>query len=249
MREIIICEDNKIQREQIRRNIEEYILIKNYHLKISLATGDPSEVMSYLENHPVKEGVYFLDIDLKSNLSGFELGTQIREKDRFARIIMVTGHDDMAHLVFKYKIEAMDYILKENPQQMKNRIRDCLDMIIHREKKQSEKNVELFRIEKGDEIHVYPVDSIMFFTTAGKPHRIEMYLETGIVQFYGRIKDIEDRHHHFFKCHESVVVNIKNIKYIDKKKRTLTMKNDDVTIVSIRRLKVLIDRVKNVLDE
>lgn len=244
MREIIVCEDNEIQRKNICKYIDDYIAIKNYDLKVGLSTEDPEQVIEYIDKHFMQEGVYFLDIKLKHLMTGFDLGKEIREKDPLASIIMITGHKELSYLVFEYKVEAMDYITKENPVKMKERIRECLDMIIQRQTKQSEGDKSIFKIEEDGKMRFFKTDKIMFFQTSKKPHRIEMHLENGSIEFYGSLKEVEKQNPHFLKCHESVVVNTKNIRELDKKERVVIMENGEKTIASVRMMKILNDKVE-----
>ncbi len=242
MREIIICEDNEIQRNQICKYIEDYIAIKNYDLKIGLATEDPVEVLDYIKRHCIQEGVYFLDIKLGHHMTGFDLGTEIRGRDPSADIIMITGHKEMSYLIFEYKVEAMDYITKEDPRKMKKRIGECLDMIVYRRKKQSEKDESIFKIEEDGKMRFFKVEQIMFFQTSSKPHRLELHLKDGTVEFYGKLNEIEKQNPCFLKCHESVVVNTNNIKGIEKKTREVTMLNGESITASVRMIKVLFEK-------
>ena len=72
-----------------------------------------------------------------------------------------------------------------------------------------------------------------------------MHLENGMIEFYGKLKDIEKQNPRFLKCHESVVVNIKKISRIEKKAREVTMDNGQKTIASTRMIKILMEKVKN----
>ena len=51
-------------------------------------------------------GIYFLDVDLKSDINGIKLGSKIREKDTRGFIIFTTTHLEMSYFAFKYKVEA-----------------------------------------------------------------------------------------------------------------------------------------------
>ncbi|WP_430596378.1 LytTR family transcriptional regulator DNA-binding domain-containing protein [Enterococcus sp. DIV2163] len=54
------------------------------------------------------------------------------------------------------------------------------------------------------------------------------------------LNGIEDRNHHFIRCHRLFVVNTQNIQMINKKIREVTLENGDIIPVSIRGLKKLI---------
>jgi two-component system response regulator AgrA len=108
---IIICEDNDIQREKIKNFIELAIAKWNFDFEISLCTGKVEELLSFLDEQRELKAIYFLDVDLKNEINGIMLAEHIRKKDSSGYIIFITTHSEMSHLTFKYKVEAMDYII------------------------------------------------------------------------------------------------------------------------------------------
>lgn len=68
----------------------------------------------------------FLDIHIGEDMNGIELAEQINQIDKDAIIIMITSNKDMSHLVFKYHIGAIDYIVKENFEEVKKRVKECI---------------------------------------------------------------------------------------------------------------------------
>ena len=42
-------------------------------------------------------------------------------------IIFVTSHSELTYLTFVYKVSAMDFIFKDDPNQLKTRIIDCIE--------------------------------------------------------------------------------------------------------------------------
>lgn len=113
MLKVYICEDNKDHRENFKRIIDNILVIENYDMKLELATANPKDI---LDNIKESDGasVYFLDVDLKSDINGIQLAEKIREYDPSGFIIFITTHAEMSYLTFMYKIEAMDYIIKDN---------------------------------------------------------------------------------------------------------------------------------------
>jgi DNA-binding LytR/AlgR family response regulator len=71
---VFICEDNEVQRKQVTSFIRKYLLIEELDMAIKVSTGDPEEILDYLEQHPDSRGIYFLDVDLKCEMNGIELG-------------------------------------------------------------------------------------------------------------------------------------------------------------------------------
>ena len=52
--------------------------------------------------------------DLGADINGINLGEEIRQLDPTGYIIFITTHAELSHLTFKYKVEALDYIIKDD---------------------------------------------------------------------------------------------------------------------------------------
>jgi len=126
---IFICEDNKVQREKFENIIENIIIIENYDMDLQLSTEDPFEIINYLKSNNTS-GLYFLDVDLHSDINGIQLAEKIREYDPRGFIVFITTHAEMSYLTFLYKVEAMDYIIKDNYNNIQQRISECKKMPI-----------------------------------------------------------------------------------------------------------------------
>lgn len=139
MLNVIICEDNENQRKRITKFIEDSIMIENLDMKIALSTENPMEIIEYLNKNEIS-GLYFLDVDLQSDINGIKLAEVVREYDPRGFIVFVTTHAEMSYLTFLYKVEAMDYIIKDNIEIIKDRIHQC---ILNAHKKYSSKTTEM----------------------------------------------------------------------------------------------------------
>lgn len=94
---VFVCEDNKEQREKFTKAIEDIIMIENFDMEMTLSTENPKGVIDYLKNNDVS-GLYFLDVDLKSDINGIKLAEIIREYDPRGFIVFVTTHAEMSYL-------------------------------------------------------------------------------------------------------------------------------------------------------
>ncbi|HFK6283662.1 TPA: LytR/AlgR family response regulator transcription factor [Listeria monocytogenes] len=111
---VFICEDNRMQRERLTKYIEDYIMVEHFDMKLELSTGDPFELVSRMPTHQGM-GLYFLDIDLgQPDMNGFELAQEIRKFDPRGFIIFITTHAELSYMTFTYKVEALDYIIKDD---------------------------------------------------------------------------------------------------------------------------------------
>lgn len=239
MKKIFICEDNKIQLDYLSEYITNFTLLQGYDMKVELATTNPISLIDYIKKEKILGGIYFLDINLNHRLTGFSLGVKIKKLDKDSKIIIVTGYEEFSSLTFKYKVEAMDYILKSNETSMKKRISECLNTIVEREIENPNTSQNIFQFKDGDIVRFIDYRDIMYFETSKIPHKIKLHLNNGILEFYGKIKDIVNEELGLIKCHESIIVNKYNISNINKKTRTIEMKNGEKIICSVRLIKNL----------
>ena len=122
---VFVCEDHAAQRQAIVQTIQNTILIEELDMELVLGTGDPYALLQKVKGSQ-NTGVYFLDIDLNSSMDGMGLAQQIRLFDPRGFIIFVTAHSELSYMTFQYRVEAMDFVLKDNPAEAKVKIRECL---------------------------------------------------------------------------------------------------------------------------
>ena len=125
MLNIFVCEDNAIQRRTVVQIIQNTVLIEELDMQLVLDAGDPYALLNEARSSR-NTGVYFLDIDLGSDMNGMKLAQQIRLFDPRGFIIFITAHSEMSYMTFQYRVEAMDFVLKDNPAEAKVKIRECL---------------------------------------------------------------------------------------------------------------------------
>lgn len=243
MLDIIICEDNTIQRKQIENIIMDEASSSKLNLNIALSTADPKAVIEYISLSNKKNYLYFLDVELNSDINGIELANKIRKYDLKGYIVFVSSHAELTLLTFEYKVQAMDYILKYNSENLKSKIVDCLRIAYDDFLKLDVVDREYITIDIGNKIiNIKPCD-ILFFET-DRDHRIRLHTIDENIEFYCSLKEIETIvPPYFYKCHRSYIVNTKNIKSIDKDKLTINMINNDKCYISKRYMKGMLKSV------
>ena len=125
MLNIFVCEDDTVQRKSIVQIIKNTVLIEELDMQLILDTPNPYELLETVKTSQ-NTGIYFLDIDLKCDMNGMKLAQQIRLYDPRCFIIFVTSHSELSYMTFQYRVEAMDFVLKDNPAEAKVKIRECL---------------------------------------------------------------------------------------------------------------------------
>lgn len=241
MIDVYICEDIKEQRDILVHYVKSAILIQEYDMKLRISTDKPEELIEQLKQSK-NTGLYFLDIDLKSNKNGLVLAKEIREYDPRGFIVFVTSHSEMSYITFQYKVEALDFILKDEPRELQHRICECMENVNQKYAKISRGSGKTITITRGGRKITLAYDDIMFFETSVNEHKLIVHTINKSMEFFGKMKDIEDEvGEDFIRCHRAYLVNKKNIAevlYVDK---LIIMKNRTECPISHRLLR----QVKN----
>lgn len=241
MIDVYVCEDSKEQREIVTHYIKSEILIQEYDMKLKVSTDDPEKIIEEMKTSK-NTGLYFLDVDLQASKNGLTLAKEIREYDPRGFIVFVTSHSEMAFLTFQYKVEALDFILKDEPKQLRSRICDCIENVHTKYTKITKGEGKTITITRSGRKLTLEYNSIMFFETSVNEHKLIVHTENKSIEFFGKIKEIEDEvGDDFIRCHRSYLVNKKNIKEVDYTEKMIRMKNQMECPISHR----MIRQVKN----
>ena len=237
---VYIVEDDRSQRESLEKIVRNRIVFEEYDMDLKMATDSPDKLLNYLKEFPKSGGLFFLDIDLQHEMNGFDLAVEIRELEPLAKIVFVTSHGELAHLTFKHKIEAMDYIIKEDRDSMINRVGECMKTAQHRHFREKETDENHFLVKTKNYVRAVPLDVIMFFQSSNVPHKVILHTENGRLSFYSTIKEIVDQSEFFYLCHKSYVINLKNVRVIHRETREVEMINGQRCPIAVRKVSALI---------
>lgn len=230
---IFICDDEEIYLKMLEKIVYNYTLFKKEAISLKLVTTNPIQLLEEFRKEPLGDNLFFLDVEFKNNINGIDLATKIKEIDSNSKVVFVTTHGELSSLVFKYQIEAMDYIEKDLGIELENRIQTCIDKSIERffDLKDDEESIVL---KVAGQLEKINLDQIMFFESSSNAHRITAHLENRQLEFYGKLSEVINLHSKFIRSHHSFVVNTKNITSLDKSKRIITFTNGEYCFTSIR---------------
>lgn len=237
MQKIYICDDNKIQLIKIKNIIQEEILKQEYNMKIEKCYTSSEELL--FDTVESKEpNIYFLDVCMENENSGFKTAIEVRNKQPNAFIIFITSHYEFVYNVFSYHIEPLDYIVKEiNEENIKKKIENCLITIDMRCNKDG-KGYNKFSLKIGRSNITEDFEKIISFEKVSDSNRVIMTTKNSKMEFYGSISDIiNNLNEDFCRCKRNYIVNKKYIDYIDKKNKLIYMKNNTVFSYSNRLMK------------
>ena len=217
MLHVLICDDDPNHRANMEAIITKHIATEDVKMELIVSASGPEEVLEYLEKHPDKHGLYFLDVDLQHEIDGITLGAKIRETDPLAKIVFVTTHEELAYLTFRQKVEAMDYIVKNCPEDVETRTRECVLGAYKRYMQKKDAEPKYFMINTHGTLQKIPHDDILFFETHPRiSERMILHMEDKEIDFRGIISKIESLVPEFYRCHKSFLVNPRQIVRVDK---------------------------------
>ncbi|MCJ0602147.1 response regulator, partial [Enterococcus cecorum] len=166
---VFVLEDNLMQRQRLVRIIEAYAQQKKMNIEV-LDTAKVSELIQNIESESFDQ-LYFLDIDIKNeSKKGLEIAQEIRKLDNRGTIVFVTTHSEFAPITYKYKVSALDFIDKSDPE-MIQRVEEALQYVY--EKYDMSDAEDDFILELPKRTIRLPFNDIYFFETIAN-HRIKL---------------------------------------------------------------------------
>lgn len=245
---IIICEDESLQIQQLNLFIQEYIKTVDNGFKVELMAQSPDKVLDYLDEHKVINGIYFLDIDLKNTINGIRLAEKIRDLDIGSKIIFVTTHDEMAPLTLKSKVEALDFIDKDpSLDRFKMNIFNVLALAKGRLDEAAindKKSGKIFSFYTNNQLFNVDFSDLLTVETSSTHHKLTVYTNDGISEFYGNLKDIEKKYPLLYRVSRFCLINTDNIKQADFNSRKLIFNEGLIRYFSLGKSKQLKQRLK-----
>lgn len=222
---IIICDDNIQHLQMIRKLIENYLLLNNINWKIDLATQKSSDVLTYLKDQ-TEECLFFLDIELEGDYTGLELGQAIKDHNPYHHIILVTSYIEYLSLTYRYKLAALDYIMKANKDTLRDHLHEVMDTFVRRHLG-SPQAKDMFVFKSGAQIHSIPKDDILSFQAGlAKAHQVVLRSSKGQYPIYMTLNEAVNLHPDFYQADRSTVINLSKVKCIDYDSSQVVFDND-----------------------
>lgn len=210
MLDFVLCDDNFNVLTKLEKMLESILIDKNFDAHIALSTTSPEELINYVRNNKVN--VIFLDIDLKSNVSGLDLANMIRKKDKNVYIVFTTGHLEYGLIAYKYK--TFDYLAKPIT---KERLEDTVVRLFE---DISGSKTNFVRLDNNKTI--IKQDSIQYIQKDGM--KTIFHTDTREYETYSSFRTIMPQlSEHFIQCHKSYIVNTDKIISIDAASNTILL--------------------------
>ena len=128
---VLLCEDKPIQLKEYCTIIQNHIMINEFNSKLQIATSNPIDIIDFLTREAIeifdKNILVFIDIDLKNEITGLELGKWVRTSFPLAQIVFITTDIKYLFLAVEARISPLDYIVQNHSNyNIKGRIEEDL---------------------------------------------------------------------------------------------------------------------------
>lgn len=246
MLKTFVVEDNPEQLATLKEIITNHIMINEFDMALTLATPRAQDLLDYLDDQPVQEGLYFLDIEYpEQELNGLTLASKIREQDVNAKIVFVSTHAEMAFLTFERRIEPLDFIVKDlGAATVKEKVETDIRVAYERYTKQSVASEAMFSYTKGGQLFNVPLTQVLFIETGMSRNKLVLHLEERLVQYNGKIGDETTAHPELFRVHKSFLVNPQKLVRIDKKHQLGYFANGETVDIATRKMRDLVKLIQ-----
>lgn len=237
---IILCEDSPQQLANLKETIKDYMLFHDNQFELAFSSANPHEIQTFIEEHQIQKGIYFLDIDLSSDMNGIDLAQWIRNYDVGAKIIFVTTHTEMAPMTLKRQVEALGFITKDEYDKMRSEIFQNLELAYQRIEQTAleDENLNVYSFKIGNETLNFNEKDIILIESSDKAHRVNLITKDGQYEFFDNIGNLE-KETNLIKVSRSLLINPQNIERIDFKMRIIYFNNEMQRPFSMSKTKAL----------
>jgi DNA-binding LytR/AlgR family response regulator len=225
---IAICEDEKIFSDKLLELVKSYFKNHNQMLEVSVFTDGIPLIDEY--KCGIKYDLIFLDIQLEIS-DGVNVAAQLREFDKEAAIIFVTGLENRA--VEGYAVSAFDYIIKSS---LDDRLSDVLDRFM-----QVNKAKFLTVTTLNGETEIILCNDILYIESDGRGTAISTM--NSIIRTSLSVNKVYQLlpQDNFVEIHKSVFVRVTKIKRIGSD--NILMCNEKLLPLSRRKRKQVLSAV------
>ena len=230
---IALCEDNSLQREELKNNLSK--VLDEIGIEYKLLTFGTGEDL--LKEYPEKLDILFLDIQM-GELTGMETARKVREYDDKVEIIFITALWD--YIQKGYEVRAFRYLIKPVKfKELQEQVTACVENILH-------KRYTYITIKDKNNVLKIRTEDILFLETFERKVIIHTNSQDYIVKMSMNKLEKELTNKGFFRCHTSYIVNLIKIEEI---KKDYLLINKFTLPVSKHRMKNLKLRLTSLLGD
>ncbi len=210
-----LIDDNEKVLNDTAYILENIFSHSEYEASIGFKTCNADEFINYVENNKVD--VLFLDINLKSYVTGIQIADKIRKFNKSCYIIFITAHLEYSLIAYKYKV--FDFIPKPvTSQRLKATISRLFDDI-------ASVNKNFIKIDNN----IISENELQFIEKDGM--KLVFHTDSNCYEVYGSFSKIQDKlPKTFVRCHKSFIANVNSITKIETRENEIYFNNSSCEI-------------------
>jgi len=221
---IYLCDDEPIWLRKIKEIIEKFSIQDDFDIAHAYSAASPYALLAHLHSHMEYPAIYILDIDLKSDMDGLQLAAEIRKLDTNGYIIFITTYSELAMKTFEYKVEALDYIIKD-ADNLENQVLSCFQHI-KQEIHQIPANPDTIKLSSDKKILIIPIQEIICAEAIKGSHKVRVHKKNGLLETFIPLAKIHEMsRNQLFLCHRAYLINPVYIQEFKLSSRIFIMSN------------------------
>ncbi len=236
---LYLCDDDLQVLLHLKKIVEKIIIIYNLDIEIVLVSENPKAIIEHKKSQ-MQRSIYLLDVELKNDdYNGFSLGKELRSMDPRGFIIYISTHEELMAETFKYRLEAMSYLIKDDICTLRKQILDCLLEVIKLVEDDNSDVSNYYSIKTDNKHYHISQKDILFFETAG-PHRVAVHTLSSMIEFRGDLGKIEkELKGNFVRTHQSYLIQHNQIEQVNYLNNTIKLKGGGICLLSKKGKKIL----------
>ncbi|MDL2301101.1 LytTR family DNA-binding domain-containing protein [Lachnospiraceae bacterium OttesenSCG-928-D06] len=241
---IYLCDDDPVWLTKISNMIKSFLSTSmDPNMNIVSSHTTPDSLLSDLLANPPRQGIYFLDILLRSNIDGLDLALKIREIDPRGFIVFVTTNSEMALKTFEYHLEVLDYVVKDQ-RDIEQQVFKCLSHIREIYHSLERLPTDKIVIHSSPTNLILTVSEILFIETIKGTHKRLIHSMNSLDETEASLSTLQKQlGEDFIFCHKSFLINLRQVVKINRERRVVIMKNKEECLCSIRHLPEVSKRI------
>ncbi len=233
MSEIYLCDDEPVWLERLKKYISDYQIQSDWLTEVAYASQSPSDLLNHINKRKPSAGIYFLDVDYKQAINGMELGAGVRQLDPEATFVFITTHEELVMETFRYKLMALDYILKDQAD-VKEQVWKVLGHIEERLHAPAASSSQL-RLKTPDGYSFLSKEDIYYVSSLTGTHKLSIHTSSQILTISRSLSELEQElGRGFARCQKGCVVNLKHVQEMRWSSLNLLLDNGEVCHCSTR---------------
>ncbi len=232
MLNVVLCDDNPNVLKRLEKMLEGIFINGSYDAHVTLSSTNVHEVLDFLNNNKVD--VLFLDINLKSNISGLDVAEEVRKRNKSLYLIFATAHLEYAMLVYKYK--TFDFIAKPFTV---SRLEDTIQRLF-----EDVEGLPKRYIKIDSKNTIIDENTIEYIKRDGM--KLVFHSNNRDYETYSSFKKIQSNlPENFIRCHKSFIANVNLIKDVDPVVNKISFSDDMVCNIGPKYKKKFMEVINN----